>query len=96
MSARADLARLRAEYGDRYWIRCTEHTWIATDRAPHTTTEPTLMADTPGQLAKKLASPGPCVGMPFPTGVYGADPQAAPIAPAPRTPDSRPGKAPRR
>ncbi|WP_116245981.1 hypothetical protein [Nocardiopsis sp. FIRDI 009] len=90
MSAKTDLARLRAEYGDRYWIRCTEHTWIATDRDPYTTTEPTLMADTPGQLAERLANPGPRVGTPFPIGVYGVDPQAALIAPAPRTPYSRP------
>ncbi|OLT25557.1 hypothetical protein BJF83_05170 [Nocardiopsis sp. CNR-923] len=60
MSAKTDLACLRAEYGNRYWIRCTEHSWITTDRDPHTTTELTLMADTLGQLAtRSTGSPRP-------------------------------------
>ncbi|WP_017602300.1 hypothetical protein [Nocardiopsis lucentensis] len=71
MSTQDDLARLRAEYGDRYWIRCTHRTWIATDRDPHTTTAPTLMADSPEELAAQMTNPGPRAGMPFPTGVYG-------------------------
>jgi hypothetical protein len=69
MSDRRDLDRLRARFGDRYWIRCTDRTWIATDRDPDTGTAPTLMADSAEELAEQMLSPGPRVGMPFPSGM---------------------------
>jgi hypothetical protein len=77
MSTQADLDRLRAEHGDRYFIRCTDHIWIATDRDRNANTEPTLMADSAEELAEKMANPGQRAGKRFPSSVYTVDRQAA-------------------
>ncbi|MCP3011971.1 hypothetical protein NGM33_01405 [Nocardiopsis dassonvillei] len=52
-----ELARLQAEYGDRYSIRRSRTLWIATLRVDDGT-EPTLMCDTWPELETRMRTPG--------------------------------------
>ena len=52
-----ELSRLQAEHGGRYSVRRLPSMWIATLRQDDGT-EPTLIRDTPEELAAAMANPG--------------------------------------
>ena len=52
-----DLERLADEYGGRYYISRVGALWVATLRHDDGT-EPTLVRDTPEELAAAMANPG--------------------------------------
>ncbi|WP_116247718.1 hypothetical protein [Nocardiopsis sp. FIRDI 009] len=59
------LEALRDRHGDRYVITRVGRLWKATDRDPNTTTEPTLVEDTPTALEERMRAPGPRVAVPY-------------------------------
>lgn len=56
------LDRLKEAFGDRYSLRRLPSCWMATDRDPNTTTEPTIVQDSLEQFVRALLDPGPRYG----------------------------------
>lgn len=57
------LARLQQSFGTKYAIRRLPNFWMAVDKDPETTTEPTVIEETVEALVNTLSDPGPRYGI---------------------------------